>query len=586
MWLIQCVVPVVAVFVIHAHSVSGGCAVRVRLQAGWACGVRRDTDSGEAFASFLGVPYAQQPLGDRRFSELEPVRPWHHVYNATAERARCPQHDVFYGSLLGPGDVSEACIYANIHVPLDALPTHNTTRRAREVPSPFKTGYADRAEARPALPVLVFIHGGGFAFGSYGTALHGAEYLMRRRVIVITFNYRLNVFGFLSLNSASIPGNNGLRDAVTLLKWVRANAKSFGGDPDDVTLAGQSAGASMAHLLSMSTAAEGLFKRVILMSGIGVSSFFTTSPLYAEFVANLFLSNLGLNATDPEHTHRQLVKLPLRDIMEANRQVQDLLGITAFMPVVESPHAGFTRILDDDPEVLLAKGRGKHLPLIIGYTDRECESFRPNFEKIDILNRIKENPTLILSPSLIFKVPPKIALDMAKRSIKRYFDDEPSMDKYIKSCSDTFYVYPAFKLADKRASQDSAAVFLYQYSYTADFSAVQYSKGMHFEGAGHVEDMTFVFRPNSMEGAKGFSPATHNDQLMSEWMTEFVSNFMRCNDPTCNQYAISKWPATEKDLVPLKHQDIRMPRSYQFTDIPKEQQETMQFFDSLENQTD
>lgn len=75
------------------------------------------------------------------------------------------------------------------------------------------------------------------------------------------FIFRLNVFGFLSLNSTSIPGNNGLRDIVTLLKWVQTNAKSFGGDPDNVTLGGQSAGASLAHLLSMSLAAEGLFKR-------------------------------------------------------------------------------------------------------------------------------------------------------------------------------------------------------------------------------------------------------------------------------------------------------------------------------------
>lgn len=264
------------------------------------------------------------------------------------------------------------------------------------------------------------------------------------------------------------------------------------------------------------------------MSGTGIRSFYTASPIYAELVANMFLSNLGVNATDPENIHQQLIKMPLQDIMEANRQVQDTFGLTAFLPVVESPFPGFTTILDTDPEVLLSKGCGKHIPLLIGSTDKECESFRPNFVKIDILKRIKENPTLILSPDLLFKIPPKIALDKAKSTIKRYFNGEPSMDKYIKACSDTFYVYPAIKLAEKRALLNGAPVFSYQYSYNADFSAIKESKGLKFKGAGHVEDMTFVFRPNVMESNKGFSPPKRKDQLMADWMTKFIKNFIYC----------------------------------------------------------
>ncbi|XP_034833983.1 juvenile hormone esterase-like isoform X2 [Maniola hyperantus] len=592
MLLYSCVVSVFTIFAVHAQgaprSLQEGapCEVRARLEAGWVCGVKRVADNRTIFASFLGVAYASQPVDERRFSELEPVVPWDEFYDASAEGPICPQHDVFYGPLQDSTNMSEACIYANIHVPIDALPGYNILRPARHLQPPYEAGLADgEVEEDPGLPILVFIHGGGFAFGSGGTGLHGPEYLMHRDVIVITFNYRLNVFGFLSLNSTSIPGNNGLRDAVTLLKWVQANARSFGGDPSDVTLAGQSAGASMVHLLTLSTAAEGLFRRAILMSGTGIRSFHTTSPVYAEIVANLFLSNLGLNATDPEDIHQQLVKMPLQDIMEANKLVQDTLGIIAFLPVVESPFPGFTTILDNDPEILVSKGYGKDIPLIIGSTNKECESFRPNFEKFDILSRIMENPTLILSPDLLFKVPPKVAVDMAKRTIKRYFNEEPTMDKYLKSCSDTFYVYPALKLAEKRALQHGAPVFLYQFTYTADFSAIKESKGLKFKGAGHVEDMTFVFRPNSMEGTKGFSPPTPTDQLMAGWMTKFVKNFMYCNDPACNQYPLSMWPPVDKDTLPPNYQEIEMPMFVHFTEIPREQQEMMEFFDSLQNQT-
>ncbi|CAH2233192.1 jg13123, partial [Pararge aegeria aegeria] len=564
----------------------GPCEVRVRLTAGWACGVRGLADNRTAFASFLGVPYAAQPVGQRRFSELEPVQPWADDYDASVEGPRCPQHDVFYGPLLGAAAMSEACIHANIHVPITALPGYNTLRSARHLQPPYETGFADKeVKEQRYLPILVFIHGGGFAFGSGSTGLHGPEYLMHRDVIVITFNYRLNVFGFLSLNSSSIPGNNGLRDVVTLLKWVQDNAMNFGGDPNDVTLAGQSAGASMAHLLSMSTAAEGLFQRAILMSGTGITSFFTTSPVYADVVANLFLSHLGLNASDPENVHQKLVKLPLRDIMGANKLVQDTFGLIAFLPVVESPFPKFTTILDTDPEILLSKGRGKHIPLIIGSTDKECETFRANFEKFDILHRIKENPTLILSPDIVFKVPPKIALEMAKRTVKRYFDGEPTMDKYLKSCTDTFYVYPAIKLAEKRALLDGAPVFLYQFTYTADFSPIKESKGLKFKGSGHVEDMTFIFRTNSLESRKGFSPPTHEDQHMSDWMTKFIKNFMNCDDPACDQYPMTKWQPVDKDSLPINYQEIQMPMLFRRAEIPKEQQEMMQFFDSLQNQT-
>lgn len=264
------------------------------------------------------------------------------------------------------------------------------------------------------------------------------------------------------------------------------------------------------------------------MSGTGIPSFFTTTPAYAEFVANVFLSSLGINASNPTDIHEQLIKMPLNQIMEANKQLQDKIGLVAFLPVVESSFPDFTTVLDNDPEVLISKGCGKNIPLMIGFTNAECESFRDIFEKINILGQIKENPLRILSPNIIYKVPIENSLEAALKVENRYFNGEPTMDKYVKSCTDTYYIYPALKLAEKRASMDGAPVFLYQYSYNADFSVIKESRGLHFHGAGHVEDITFIFKANAMKGFKRFSPGSRKDQLMTDWMTMFVKNFIDC----------------------------------------------------------
>ncbi|CAG4956799.1 unnamed protein product [Colias eurytheme] len=535
------------------------CDVQACTDSGYVCGVRRWADKFTPYASFRGVPYAKQPVGELRFKELQPLDPWEGFYDASVEGPVCPQHDVFYGGLVRNRSMSEACIYANVHVPINAI-----------TPTTEETG----------LPIFVFVHGGGFAFGSGDTDIHGPEYLLRRGMIVITFNYRLNVFGFLSLNSSSIPGNNGIRDVITLLRWVRTNARAFGGNPDDVTIAGQSAGAAIAHLLTLSKAAEGLFRRALIMSGTAIPSFYTTSPIYAQFVSNLFVTALGINSTNPEDIHQQLIQLPLEQIMQVNQILQDQFGIVVFLPVVETPFDGVTTVLDEDPEILLDRGVGKDIPLIVGFTDAECETFRPNFEKLDILAKIKENPLLILSPNLIYKVPIETAMEYAKKVEKRYFNGGVTMDNYIESCSDTFYIYPALELAKRRrAMKNAAPMFLYQFSYEAQYSTIKESKGLKYKGAGHVEDMTFIFRTNSMLEAKGFYPLAWQDQGMVDWMTWFVQNFNTCNDPVCDQYEVTVWPPVSHSTN-LFYQDIKESKFF-ITELTPDQNDMVKFFESL-----
>ncbi|XP_052756607.1 juvenile hormone esterase-like [Galleria mellonella] len=563
----------------HARPDVPECSVRACTEAGWVCGSRRLGENGLEYASFRGVPYAKQPLGELRFKELQPVERWRGLYDATEEGPICPQRDVLYGRIMQPRAMSEECIHANIHVPLENLPDYHD--RVIGLEPPYQSGLDSEENAPSGLPVVVFIHGGGFAFGSGDSDLHGPEYLISKRVIVITFNYRLNVFGFLSLNTTSVPGNNGLRDMVTLLRWVRRNARAFGGDPNDVTLAGQSAGAASAHLLSMSDAAEGLFKRIWIMSGTGPTNFFTTTPAYAQFVASTLLTVLGINSTDPEDIHRQLVNIPLEKIVDANGYMLDLLGLTTFVPVVESPLPGITRIVADDPEVLVSKGRGKDIPIVIGFTDAECETFRSRFEAVDIISQINTHPMLVVPAQLIYTMQSNDVQRISNAIHDRYFNGTVNMDDFVRLCSDSNFVYPAIKLATTRASIGGAPVFLYQFSYHNDHSVIKEGLGISFKGVGHIEDLTYIFRSNSILGRESYISKDYQEP-MKEWLTAFFTNFVYTSQPTNSVYEEDNvWPALREGE--LKYQNIGTPGLYYYENASDKLRDMKNFFDSLVN---
>nr|AGB93712.1 juvenile hormone esterase [Heliothis viriplaca] len=566
-------------FLLHACTAlawpgAASCSVRADLDSGTVCGVQRSVE-GSKYASFPGVPYAKQPLGDLRFKELEPPEHWD-VLQATNEGPICFQADVLYGRLMQKSKMSEACIHANIHVPLRALPlgVHRPTRQLETISVPV----IPEELTPPGLPILVFIHGGGFAFGSGHEDLHGPEYLVSRNIIVITFNYRLNVFGFLSMNTTKIPGNAGLRDQVTLLRWVQRNAKNFGGDPNDVTIAGQSAGAAAAHLLTLSKATEGLFQRAILMSGTGISSFYSSSPAFAAYMSKQLLLVLGITATDPDEIHQQLIDLPAEKLNDTNAFLLEQIGLTTFVPTVESPLPGVTTIIDDDPESLIAKGRGKNIPLLIGFTSSECETFRNRLTNFDLVKKIQDNPTIIIPPKVLFMTPPELLMDLSKTIDRKYYNGTISIDNFLKSCSDGFYEYPALKLAQKRAETGGAPLYLYRFAYEGQNSVIKAVTGLNYEGVGHIEDLTYVFRANSVVEAPDAVAPSDDDVCMKNLMTDFFVNFMTCSKPICeDNNSLELWPANDG----MQYEDIVSPTMVRSMEFSSRQQDIIEFFDSL-----
>ena len=203
------------------------------------------TDEPISYDEFLTIPFAEPPLGSNRFAPPKPVQPWKELNNSVPFERVCYQvvHQKFKPFILatkvGGGfgiipETDEDCLYLNIYVPV--------TKES-------------------SMPVLVWMTGGAFLIG--GGIWYGPNFWMAHEIIIVTINYRVGPFGFLTLGVEDAPGNAGLLDQRLALQWVQQNIAEFGGDPEQVTLAGESAGSFSATYHLVSPGSKGLFRRVI-----------------------------------------------------------------------------------------------------------------------------------------------------------------------------------------------------------------------------------------------------------------------------------------------------------------------------------
>ena len=294
---------------------------------------------------FLGIPFAQSPTGPLRFAEPRRVEPWDGVRDALVYGPAAPQSaDVPRDAMfeLPPHDWAESgCLTLNVWTPGSA-----------------PEGEGDRR------PVMVWIHGGAFLLGSGSDPSHdGARLARNHDVVVVTINYRLGALGFLS--GEGIPANLGLRDQVCALEWVRDNIEVFGGDPGNVTVFGQSAGAMSAVCLLAAPAAAGLFHRAIVQSGSGefAAARNEARDIGAEFLGMLEAATSGAEPLDA----------PAQDLLRVQAEFERLMEqrgiITPFIPVVDGEW------LPEQPLRALAGGRGARVPVLLGHTRNEGRMF-------------------------------------------------------------------------------------------------------------------------------------------------------------------------------------------------------------------
>jgi len=470
-------------------------AATVEISTGALRGVRAE----DGTVAFRGIPYARPPVGELRLRPPEPPSAWSDVRDAGAFGAACPQSVDFVSTLLGlaPQPQSEDCLTVNVWTPaLDG--------RQR--------------------PVLLWIHGGAFAVGSGARELTDGTALARRGdVVVVSCNYRLGVLGFLSLvehggeRIGAVP-NLGLLDQVAVLEWVRREIGAFGGDPQQVTVFGESAGAiSIASLLAM-PAAHGLFRGAILQSG---SANFVASTARARLVTDAVLRQLGIAPGELADLRR----VPVDRLLQAQMQVviaPPVDGLT-FTPVIDGT------VLADDPFAVVADGGARDVAMVIGTTLDEMKLF-------DLLD---PKAGELSDAALLRRCERTLGAERATRAIDLYrarraergVGVAPS-ELWTAVETDRLLRAPAMRLAELQAAVQPA-VYGYLFTWPSPYLDGRL-------GACHALDIPFVFGTVDDPHIVPFSGDGAGAQQLSQRMQDAWAAFARRGDPS--HAGLPAWP--------------------------------------------
>ena len=345
-----------------------------------------------------------------------------------------------------PVDMKEDCLIANVFVP-------------------------DTAENN--LSVLVYVHGGGFATG-FGNLLTGTQFVREKKdVIMVTLNYRLGVHGFLCLGTEDVPGNAGLKDVVALLRWVQENIASFGGNPDNITLAGFSVGSAIVDLLTLSKLTEGLFQRVIPESAANIAALTVQrDPLE---IARSFAKDHNVANVDDIKALEQFYKTASFDLLTA-QAVDDRTDSTfLFSACVERKTDG--AVLTETPLNIIKSGNYKKIPMLYGFTNMEGLIRATFFETWKDLMNAKFSD--FLPVDLKFESDEERE-EVAETVKKFYFGDNlvsnETILSYVDFFTDVMFAYPMLRAVQLQAEAGNNQVYLYEYSFVdEDVEPVNYT---------------------------------------------------------------------------------------------------------------
>lgn len=343
------------------------------------------------------------------------------------------------------------------------------------------------------LPVMVFIHGGGFRDGSGSPLLYGPNYLIDKGVILVTLNYRVEILGFLCLGIEEAPGNAGLKDQQVALKWVKENIRLFGGDPDKITIFGESAGAAsvMYHLLS--PLSEGLFNYAIMQSGSATSPWaFQFNPLEA---ASLFAQQLGYHNNNSKEIYDLFMKTSAHDLMKTRvpRKRGDIvLSENIFVPCLDKEMPGVKPFINDSPYNLLSRGEYTKVPVIIGFNNEE-----------GLLFLGKENDTTISEmnvyealPRNLFFATEKEARETAEKLNETYFRKEGDIKiKLARFEGDSGITYPVISAAELFLRTNDKPIYIYKWPYSGLLNVAKFFAGFaKVPGASHADELFYLFK--------------------------------------------------------------------------------------------
>jgi para-nitrobenzyl esterase len=443
--------------------------------------------------AFLGLPYSAPPVGELRWKAPQPPAKWKGVRDASKFGAHCAQVHVYDDMIFQDGANSEDCLFLNVYAPADA-------------------------KAKSKLPVMFWIHGGGYSGGSASEPRHNGDFLPLKGVVLVTINYRLGVFGFLATadlakEANGAAGNDGLLDMVAALQWVKANIRNFGGDPENVTIFGESAGSFAVSTLMASPMARGLFQKAIGESGAAFGDTLPTDALEArEKQDGQWVTSLGVS------TLAELRALPTDKVLDAAKREKG-----GFWPVVDG------KLLTEPVPDTYAAGKQAHVPLLAGWNRDEGSFFamRPITAEqfkgmIGGLYKERTAEFLTLYPAET---------------------DAQALRSAIDYGSDNFIAFGTWKWIEAHRKTGESPI----YRYHLELAALP-SKFHPGTFAFHSDDIEYIFGTLDTRPGAEWRP---EDRKLSEQMMSYWTNFARTGDP--NGPGLPAWPKydTSDSLIHL-----------------------------------
>lgn len=454
------------VFIVFTWSCSVNANPKVKTQQGLVEGYYDETFSGKTILAFEGVPYATPPVGDLRFQEPKPPKPWNGTWHAKQLHV-CQQYFQFTKPGEDPVIGDEDCLYLNIYTP--------------EIKEKL-------------LEVIVHLHGGAFMFGAGG--LFGHQFIMERDVVYVSLNYRLGPLGFLSTEDNVVPGNNGLKDQLQALKWLKENVEYFGGNPDSITLTGMSAGSASVHLHYLSPLSEGLFHRGIALSGSALNPWVLVEKSREK--AKKLATLLGCPEEDSFELVKCLKTRPSRQIVGSVKNFLHWLynPFSPFGIVVDK--WSYNPIIPRHPYLLLKEGKVKDLPII--FTQNENEGLYPASDFLEDLHELEANWNKLLPHILDYdnslmdsQLKDKISEDIRRYYLKGSPVTRDNFLEFVKILSDRLFLEGIEEGVRLQAKAMSSPVYYYHFTYRGAHSLSEFRKSYKADfGASHGDDLIYV----------------------------------------------------------------------------------------------